>query len=77
MLDSLRPRDIRRFLRREAPPLVVSLGIAEAFFELGSFGLELLCFAGVWVTLDWTWGRILEGFAALRRRAAPATARSK
>lgn len=39
-------------LLRQAPSLVASLVIAEAFFKFGSFSLECIAFLATWGTID-------------------------
>lgn len=33
---------------RELPPFAIALGVAEAFFKLGSFSLEVILFVALW-----------------------------
>jgi hypothetical protein len=52
----------RKALAREAATLILSLGLAEAFYKFHSFSLECLAFLATWAVLsalaDWG-GRLL------------------
>ena len=47
-------------LVRHLPPLVVSLGLAEAFFRFGSFTLECLAFLAVWHVMNAGYAKLLS-----------------
>lgn len=54
VIDSV---DVRQGLAREAPPLILSLGIAEAFYKFGSFTLEGLAFLATWFVASYALAR--------------------
>ena len=43
---------IEELLLRQAPALLLSLLLAEAFYKFGSFSLECVAFLGTWFVLD-------------------------
>lgn len=43
---------IEELLLRQAPALLLSLFLAEAFYKFGSFSLECVAFLGTWFVLD-------------------------
>ena len=66
MMTHLRSLSPLGILYLEAPPLVVSLVIAECFFKFHSFTLEALAFIGVWYALSSLYGWALAHPAARR-----------
>lgn len=57
---SIRHSGLRGLLVREGPSGLVAVLIAEQFYRLGSFTLELLAFASTWVMLSWAGKRLLD-----------------
>lgn len=45
------------FLVEDLPPLILSLGVAEVFFKLGSFSLECIAFLGFWYVTDFAYSK--------------------
>lgn len=74
MLHTLRTLGARRFLLLEVPPFAVAMAVAEAYFRFGSFALEALAFAGVWVGIGLPYQAVVErlrGGTLAGRRSAP------
>jgi hypothetical protein len=60
---------LRRLALREAPYAFAAVVVAELFFKLGSFSLELAACAATWAALSWLGRRLQRAGAAA---AAPA-----
>jgi len=58
MYDTVRRLGVRTFLLRESGPLVLSLALAELFYKLQSFTLEVLAFLGTWYVLSFASSRL-------------------
>jgi hypothetical protein len=73
MLHTLRTAGPRQFLLLEVPPFAVAMAIAEAYFRFGSFALEALAFAGVWIAIGLPYQALVERL----RRGAPSASESR
>lgn len=62
----LRELGVRQGLLREAPPLVSSLLLAEAFFKFHSFTLECLAFLATWYVTSYLWSVARQAWLARR-----------
>jgi hypothetical protein len=60
MLHTLRTAGPRRFLLLEVPPFAVAMTVADAYFRFGSFALEALAFAGVWIGIGVPYQALVE-----------------
>jgi hypothetical protein len=69
MLHTLRTAGARKFLLLEAPPFAAAMIVADAYFRFGSFALEALAFAGVWLGIGLPYQALVE---RLRRGTLPA-----
>lgn len=74
MLHTLRTAGARRFLLLEAPPFAVAMLLADEYFRFGSFALEALAFAGVWVGIGLPYQLVVERVARARGRRTEARA---
>lgn len=52
MFTLTRSIPVRRLLLQQAPALVASFVIAEAFYKFHSFSLECIAFLATWYVLD-------------------------
>jgi hypothetical protein len=52
MFSLLREVPLRRLLLEQTPAFSVSFLIADSYYKLGSFGLELIAFLATWFTID-------------------------
>ena len=52
MFELMRSSSLRQLLSRQAPALLIALGIAELFYKFGSFTLECLGFLVTWFVID-------------------------
>jgi hypothetical protein len=52
MFSLIQNLGFRKFLRREASPLVLSMVIAELFFRFHSFTLECVSFLATWYAIS-------------------------
>jgi hypothetical protein len=62
MFTLARTLPVKSLLLEQAPPLVVSIVIAELFYKLGSFSLECLAFLTTWFLLDWAFTSVSQLF---------------
>ncbi len=60
MLSEVQVRNVATLLLEKAPPLVVSLAVAEAYFHFGSFTRECVVFLGLWYVLDAAYSRVIR-----------------
>jgi hypothetical protein len=60
ILSEVRIRNVSALLLEKAPPLVVSLAVAEAYFHFGSFTRECVAFLTLWYVLDAAYARVIR-----------------
>ncbi len=61
MYTSVRTVGARAFLIAEAPPAAAAWVIAELFYKLGSFTLELAAFGATWMLFSWLTSKLSLG----------------
>ena len=60
MYQIIRSYGLLTSLKKEAPPAIMSLLVAEVFYKFHSFALECFAFLATWYVVSWLLAQLVE-----------------